>query len=255
MMTSNMNGKKEGMTRGKFLAFLGKVGLLSLITGTSVLAAERKSSDKFILKESDNTALTPEVTAKLKGRCNIAKLMASPLINGKMLTRDILEADLATNNLGNIRDLLTGRFFGKAAEAAFADGYAPLVNWNLGSESMSGCFLHANMNPGDAAVVDAYTGLLTIDKDTGKVKISLKMGNPIDNQARVRNTQLDFADFAAHPADGFVSEVNNILKTTDVAVIEQEIRKVIFSDKVINMGIEHFIHSTHEAMLEDVETR
>lgn len=255
-MSSNVNREKDGMTRGKFLAFLGKIGMLSLITGTSVLAAERKSSDKFTLKESDNAALTPEATAKLKGRCNIAKLMASPLINGKMLTRDILEADLATNNLGNIRDLLTGRFFGKAAEAAFQDGYTPLVNWNLGSESMSGCFLQANMNPDDVAVVDAYTGLLTIDKDTGKVKISLKMGNPIDNNlTRVRNTQLDFAEFAAHPTDGFVSEVNSILKTTDVAVIEQELKKVIFSDDVINMGIEHFIHSTHEAMMEDVETR
>jgi len=254
-MSSNVNRKKDGMTRGKFLAFLGKIGLLSLITGTSVLAAERSTSDKVLVKDTDHTALTPEATAKLRGRCNIAKLMASPLINGKMLTRDILEADLATNNLGNIRDLLTGRFFGKAAEAAFQNGYTPLVNWDLGSQAMSGCFLQANMNPDDMATVDAYTGLLTIDKDTGKVKISLKMGNKIDNQARVRNTQLDFADFAAHPTDGFVSEVNNILKTTDVATIEQELRKVIFSDDVINMGIEHFVHATHEAMMEDIETR
>lgn len=255
-MSSNGNRKKDGMTRGKFLAFLGKIGLLSLITGTSVLASERSTSDKVILKESDHAKITPEATAKLRGRCNIAKLMASPLINGKMLTRDILEADLATNNLGNIRDLLTGRFFGKAAEAAFKDGYTPLVDWNLGSQSaMSGCFLQANMNPDDLSTVDAYTGLLTIDKDTGKVKISLKMGDPMGNQVRVRNTELDFADFAAHSSDGFVSEVNSILKTTDVATIEQELRKVIFSDEVINMGIEHFIHATHEAMMEDIETR
>ena len=83
MISSSKNRKKDGMTRGKFLAFLGKIGLLSFLTGTSVLAAERSTSDKGILKDTDHAALTPEATAKLRGRCNIAKLMASPMISLK----------------------------------------------------------------------------------------------------------------------------------------------------------------------------
>ena len=251
------NKGTNGMTRGRFLSFLGKIGLLSLITGTSVFGADRASQDKAKFEKIDESATGIEATAKLKGRCMIAKLMQSPLINGKMLTRDILEADLATRNLENVRDLLTGRFFGKAAEAAFKDGYTPLINWDLGSQSAySGCFMVANMNPGEAVGVDAYTGLLTIDKDSGNVKILLKMDDSALNGApRVKKIELDFNDFAMHPTDGFVSQVTGILKTTDIDTIEQELKAIIFSDEVLNMGIEHIIFSTNEAMIDDIDRR
>lgn len=252
-MTLKKNKKTDGMTRGKFLSFLGKIGLLSLLTGTSVFGAE----DKAESQKTGKLGIGIKETDKIKGRCMIAKLMQSPLINGKMLTRDILEADLATRNLENVHDLLTGRFFGKAAEEAFKDGYTALINWDLGSQgASSGCFVFANMNPGETVSVDAYTALVAIDKDSGKVKISLKMGDPLRNRAaREENIYLDFNDFAMHPTDGFVSQVTGILKTTNVNTIEKELKAIIFSDDVLNKGIEHLIYSTNEAMMDDVDQR
>ena len=76
-MFLNKKDASKGMTRGKFLSFLGKIGLLSLITGTTSFAQEGTDRGKFVIDKSTADA-DIEMPAKLRGRCNIAKLMASP---------------------------------------------------------------------------------------------------------------------------------------------------------------------------------
>ena len=50
-MFSNKKEASKGMTRGKFLSFLGKIGLLSLITGTTSFAQVRGEKGDYIIEK------------------------------------------------------------------------------------------------------------------------------------------------------------------------------------------------------------
>ena len=67
-------------------------------------------------------------------------------------------------------------------------------------------------------------------------------------------SDVSFYDFVSYPSDKFVSEITSILKTTDFKVIRDELKAVIFSDEVLNMGLRHFVMAAHEKLAEGVES-
>ena len=266
-MTAKQKNESKRIGRGKFLRFLGGIGLLSLIPGLQASAAERKyESLRFTgLRMTDS-----------------AKILRSPTIKGQLLSNDLLTARLSTKNLGNIRDMLTGRFFGRFAESAFRDGYVPLIKWNLGAEGNEiGCFFKARLGTEDLAPGEIHPcTILIIPREKGKnilldiYSISAIQEGPLDlgsegtladcgEQCSKCNVQcsgmycnpksaIDLYEVVSYPADKFVSELTDILKTTDIVKIQQELKAVIFSDEVLNMGLQHFVIAAHGAMIEDI---
>jgi len=236
------------ISRGKFFRFLGGIGLLSLIPGLPASAAERKFE-------------SPKLTGLR--RTDSAKILRSPTIKGQLLSNDALTARLSTKNLENIRDITTGRFFGQAAEKAFRSGYVPLINWNLGAEgNESGCMVQANIN---ASYPDQCpsncTAYLFSNKEIGEVMITLNLGSQAGSECPIIGCPiechnfhiLDFHDFISYPADKFVREITKILGSKDIGVIRNELKAVIFSDEVLNMGLQHFVLAAHDVMIDDIE--
>ena len=60
-------------------------------------------------------------------------------------------------------------------------------------------------------------------------------------------------ELVSYPGDKFAAEILDILKTTDVGVIQNELKAVIFSDDVLSMGLEHFLAAARENMAEEIE--
>jgi len=282
-MTRLRNLDANNITRGKFLSFLGKVGVLTLLTSIPVLGAEAKlkrpASDGYKAAK-----LTP-------GKLRYSDILRSPLIKGKRLSKGVLEGQLATKNLENIRDLLTGRFFGRAAEDALKDGYAPLINWSLNSKGTdSGCFLNAcvsltppscpsyfhectlqilsrgekdkliinvisssilshgigtGIDPGGSGYCGDYCSGKCVDHGS----CSVECGTYCHPQSI-----LDIGEIVSYPGDMFASELLKILGTTDVGVIQRELKDVIFSDQVLNLGLQHVILAAHGGIAEGLES-
>lgn len=278
----------EKTTRGKFLRLLGKVGILSFLTSIPAFGAER---GKFELKESDDRGITDirgSQTLKLRRT-------RSPKIRGKVLSETALTARLATDNLENLRDLVTGRFFGNAAREIYKDGYIPLIKWNLGADGGdSGCFFYADTadpNRFGEIPVENCGLYVTGYEDNGKLTIgafSSPWGGKIDDLlggsacgAKVDPTpppcpgkcndycpshcgvvcsgeycgghcspkvQVDLHEIVSYPADKFVSEITEILETTDLGTIERELKAVIFSDEVLNLGLEQFVLNANDML-------
>jgi hypothetical protein len=259
-------GDGKTISRSGFLNLLSRIGLLSLIMGVPAFSAERAQT-----REAAEEETKPGGLELHRMRC--AKLAQSPMIKGKTLSRTALDADLATRDLENIRDLLTGRFFGKVADEVFEGGYVPLINWDLGMEGGdSGCFLHANMGS-DGSEVGAIANCaayLHTNKDLDHIIISLglssKFGDasaPCQEQCPMHcscysvcpnQSNASFHDFVSYPSDKFVSEITGILKTTDFKAIRDELKAVIFSDEALNMGLRHFISAAHEKLAEGIES-
>ncbi len=271
MLIKNLfNGK--GITRGKFLGLLGKAGLLSMLPWASAQAAE----GELKIREAD-----PKMSRALK--------IKSPMIKGKMLSQDALTAKLATKNLEELRDLVTGRFFGKAAEENFAQGNMPLINWDLGTAgSDSGCFLYVDTGPGDEApaavnncftkvilrgpsdklIVDIYSTSAAFtppgglgedcpEKHLCPAQCSAYCGDKCTGTyctGTFCNPQasINLYEIVSYPADKFASELAKIIGSSDVGVIQKELRAVIFSDEVLNLGLQQFVTSAFEGMNENI---
>jgi hypothetical protein len=62
-------------------------------------------------------------------------------------------------------------------------------------------------------------------------------------------------EIVSYPSDKFASEITSILKTTDVGVIHDELKNVIFSDDMLNMGLQHLVNAAHNAMVEGIEAK
>ena len=278
-MTNETNDGKR-MDRGRFLGFIGKVGVLTLLTSIPVLGAEiklkRPTSDEHKIAK-----LTP-------GKLRYSDILRSPLIKGKKLSKVVLEGKLATKNLENLRDLLTGRFFGRAAEDALKDGYAPLIYWSLNSKGTdSGCFLHActghtvqyldcppvimsskctlqmiSREENEKLMIDIVNSIGISDfvsqvgcgdycsgQCTNEGGCGHKCGEQCSPQASI-----DIAEVVSYPGDMFASELLKILGSTDVGVIQRELKNVIFSDQVLNMGLQHVILAAHDGIAEGLES-
>jgi len=269
-MTSKQKNGSNKMSRGKFFRFLGGIGLLSLIPGIPASAQERKFE-----------------SPRLTGRriTDSPKILRSPTIKGKLLSNDVLTASLSTKNLENIRDLMTGRFFGRVAENAFRDGYVPLITWGLGQKgSETGCFVQAKLGPGDLepetmsnctmlviareddkmVFLDIYhtsamaQGPLDLDSGTAPMSCGAECASKCwgvycsGTYCNPKNT-LDLFEMLGYPTDQFVSEITKILKTTDIGIIQNELKAVIFSDEVLNMGLQHFVEAAHQTMIDEVD--
>ena len=257
------NGKR--MNRGKFLGFLGKLGILSLIPGLPALSAPKTRGEgiKF---------LPPDLTDT---RCG--KLLRSPMIKGKTLSKAALTAKLTSENLENIRDLMTGRFFGKVAQDISKDGYKPFISWNLGTDgSDSGCFYYCDGDPESPSGIDNCGMYIAWQEDTGEVIVKVSGGDPrvasckkcIEDCADQCESHcpgtyceggycnpkrsIDLKEMMAFQDDIFVNEILEILETTDVRTVQAELKNVIFSDEVLNMGLEHFITNAYDASMGDV---
>ena len=269
-MKPKQKNDDKRISRGKFFRFLGGIGLLSLIPGLPASAAERKYESR-----------------KFKGlsRTDTAKILRSPTIKGRLLSNDVLTTRLSTKNLENIRDMMTGRFFGRVAENAFRDGYVPLIKWNLGAEgSDNGCFFHLRLRTEGLAPGEIHNCTMQINAyEEGKkilldiYSISAISQSPFDVGSECAfvlecpsdcekcagvycsgtycnpQSAIDLFEMVSYPADKFVSEFTDILKTTDIDKIQQELKAVIFSDEVLNMGLEHFVMAAHDAMIDDIE--
>jgi len=270
---SNDGGKK--VTRGRFLNFLGKIGIVLAATGLPVFAARNKESE-VVMRDTGNDAIEHEVTAK-------RSILRRPLIKGKDLSRTALESELSTKNLEDIRDVITGRFFGRAIERTFKDGDINFINWSLGSDgSDSGCFLYANfhqcLNPmgegvnncslvltatedPDMSILDVSASIYNRrlgDLKTGSENIGYIPDGCLDCnwQKCMYKPGLDFRDFVSYPSDVFVREITGILNTTDVSEIRRALKNVIFSDDMLNLCLNHFVEAAHERIIEsEIELR
>lgn len=277
-MTRKRNLAANNITRGKFLGFLGKIGILSIISGIPVFGAESFKPRAAKRTNSDDGQLKLE-------KFNRAVLVKGPLIRGKALSNDALTAKLATKNLESIRDMLTGRFFGKAAEEAFKEGHAPLINWKLGSDGSDlGCFLFADIGLTPVQIDNCGVHIRTREVDNKilidivstsyEANLNAKIGSS-GSQVRVCPSQcpgqtpcpnhcadkcsgtycsgtycspkgeMNLGEIVSYPGDKFASEIMAILETTDVGVIQRELRDVIFSDDVLNMGLMQFMMGAH----------
>lgn len=269
-MKSRRNPDKDKMSRGKFFWYLGEIGLLSFVASIPALGAERAT-----LKEADDSGA---------GRTFKYSQFRSPTIRGRTLSREALTSRLATKGLEDIRDLVTGRFFGIAAAETFKDGYTPLINWNLGAGGgNNGCFIYAERDAHAIPdVIDSCCMFVTSYVDQGKLVIeamadaaSSKIGGSIPGEAECdarvvpcspychydcpsdcatkcrrwcsTQTLVDIFEIVSNPADKFASELMEIFETDDVATLERELTDLIFSDEVLNMGLEHFVAASHEA--------
>jgi hypothetical protein len=63
---------------------------------------------------------------------------------------------------------------------------------------------------------------------------------------------VDMYEMVSYPGDKFVSEILDILETTDVREIQKELKAVIFSDEVLNLGLQHFVVSSYEKAVEGI---
>jgi hypothetical protein len=260
----------DGITRGRFMRFLGKLGMLSLVPGSSAAAA-----------------LAPD---QVPGALATRRVVG-PLINGRRFSDAALTGTLATRNLENIRDVVTGRFFGRAAEAAYTGGHTPVINWRLGGRgSSSGCFFFAAMTDpkrGRPAVDNCSVFMLAsrsnrggiivevIKSSGGRLKDIIGGGTacslelsceaqcsancPSDCGDRCASmcmnkcdsgycgsqcspkSELSLAEISSYPADRFAAELTQILGTTDVGRLQQELMQIICSDEVLNRGLDEFL--------------
>ena len=269
-MKSQRNPDKDKMSRGKFFWYLGEIGLLSFVASIPAFGAERAT-----LREADDSGA---------GRTFKFRANRSPTIRGRTFSREALTSRLATKGLEDIRDIVTGRFFGLAAANTFKDGYTPLINWNLGAGGVNnGCFFYfergAHAIPD---VIDRCGMFMTSYVDQDKLVIEAmcdaaisKIGGGIPGEAEcdarvvpcspychydcpsdcatkcrrwcATQALVDTFEIVSNPADKFASEIMEIFETDDVATLEQELTDLIFSDEVLNMGLEHFVAASHEA--------
>jgi len=210
----------------------------------------------------------------------------SPMINGKTLSPDVLEGDLTTRNLGKIRDLLTGRFFGRTAVKAYKLHPDQMLKWQLGTDgSNNGCGFHAALTPGDT--LDNCFVFMFTDENNGDPVIKVSTfnrglmntnlitsgpGNSLDCDWHCDSycdaacggvhcsgycegqATVDIYEFVSYPADKFVSEIKNILGTDDIKIIYSELKNVIFSNEVLNMGLQRVIATAHSSIAESIET-
>jgi hypothetical protein len=264
------------MNRGRFLGFIGKIGVLTFLTSIPVFAAEAKLK-RPVTAESKTVKLTP-------GKLQYRTILRSPTIKGKLLSKAVLEEKLTTKNLENLRDLLTGRFFGKAAEDVFKNGYVPMINWSLGSEgSDSGCFLNAcaNLTPSSCpSFSQECTVQLRSHVDQGELIIDIvnstnipNFGNQSDcntycsgqcnndngcghkcDERCSHKTTVGLGELVSYPSDKFASELLKILGSTDLGVVQRELRDVIFSDQVLNLGLQHIILAAHDGIAGGLES-
>ncbi len=262
-MNSGIDKTRKSMGRGRFLGFLGKIGILSLLPALPLYAEEK---------------LEVRSTPGLR-RTRTMKISRSPMIKGKMLSDDVLTAKLSTKNLENIRDMMTGRFFGKLAESAFKDGYVPLIKWGLGEAGSDvGCFFYAKVGPhgpgpeemsncsmfvnarqdGNKLLLDIYSisasapGPLDLGTECALVlecpSHCDKCGVYCSGTYCSPKSALDLYEIVSRPADKFASELKDILQTSDVDKLQREIRNVIFSDESLNMGLQQFVDAAYEGM-------
>ena len=281
-MTRKKNLDSKNITRGMFLGFLGKVGALTLLTSIPVFGAEAK-----LRYRANNEAKTAKLAPR---KLRYSDILQSPLIKGRKLSKGVLEGKLATKNLENLRDMLTGRFFGRAAEGALKDGYAPLINWNLGSKGTdSGCFLNAciSLTPGGCPdyshecifqmVSSGEKNKLVINVISSFIASSGIPESGISNSGYCGSycsgecvdhgscsiecgtychpqSILDPGEIVSYPGDKFASELLEILGTTDVGIIQRELKDVIFSDQVLNLGLQHVILAAHNGIAEGLES-
>jgi len=269
-MKSRRNPDKDKMSRGRFFWYLGEIGLLSFVASIPALGAERAT-----LREAGDS-----------GGDRVFKYIPvrGPTVRGRTFSREALTSRLATKGLEDIRNLVTGRFFGIAAAEAFKDGYTPMINWNLGAGGGdNGCFIHVEREAHAIPdVIDHCCMFMTSYEDQGKLIIeamsdaaSTKIGGAIPGEyecgakvvpcspycpydcasdcatkcRRWCSTQatVDIFEIVSNPADKFASEIMEIFETDDVATLERELTDLIFSDEVLNMGLEHFVAASHEA--------
>jgi hypothetical protein len=268
------------MNRGRFLSFLGKIGVLTFLTSLPVFAAEAKLR-----------AVARDETRTLKrsfSRLRYSDILRSPTIKGKKLGKGVLEAKLETKNLENIRDVLTGRFFGKVAEEVFKNGYVPMINWDLGTRgSDSGCFLYADTNmysesPDLRIALDECGIHVTGFIDKGKYIIEITnihagggggevtvpgCGMDCTGYCTIKgeclgkcgtycapHAALNLGEIVSYPGDKFASELLKILGTTDVGDIQRELKDVIFSDEVLNMGLQHIVLAANDSIAKGIES-
>jgi len=278
-MTNETNDGKK-MNRGRFLCFLGKIGILSFLTGIPVFAAEAKL--KSVAPRESRTVKRSFI------KLHYSEILRSPTIKGKKLSKLVLEGKLETKNLENIRDVLTGRFFGKAAEEAFENGYIPMINWDLGTKGGdSGCFLYADTNisgesPDLRIAVDECGIYVTTHLDRGKYIIEIANSHVGGGGGEVTvpgcgydctgyctikgdcspkcgtycapHAGLNLYEVVSRPGDKFASELLKILGTTDVGDIQRELRDVIFSDDVLNMGLQHIVLAANNGIAKGIES-
>ena len=272
------------ISRGRFLNFLGKVGVLTFLTSIPVFAG----AESRLKYKANNEARTTNSAPK---RLRYSDILRSPLIKGKELSRGALEGKLETKNLENLRDLLTGRFFGRAAEEALKDGYAPLINWSLSSKGTdSGCFVNACVNltpqscssfshectfqmlssgekekliinvisssilshgsgPGVDPGVSGYCGDYCSGQCVDHSGCSIECGTYCHPQS-----VLNLAEVVSYPGDRFASELLKILGTSDVGIIQRELKDVIFSDQVLNLGLQHVVLAAHDGIAEGLQS-
>ena len=276
MERKTSDGKR--MNRGKFLGFIGKIGIFSFLSGLPVFGAPRTGA-----RGEESKILPPGLTDT---RCT--KLTRNPDLKGISLSHGVLTAKLTTRNLENIRDLLTGRFFGKMAHEYFKDGYKPFIKWGLDTDKGdSGCFFQVNNDPlnppetekcgpflawredGDKVIVDvAVTGVHPIiaggpvGPEQGCECYGYECGSECETYCSGPycsgtycnpHEGIDLSEVITFKDDRFAAEILEVLETTDAGIVQRELREIIFSDDVLNMGIEHFVYSANKSVKTAIE--
>jgi hypothetical protein len=283
-MASKRKQEKAGMSRGRFLGFLGKIGLISFITGLPALA---QRGDKP--KPSD----LPESTCRLDmcegqkpfaggdGKPKFKRRVRSPVINGRELSEKALFAPLATPELERLRSYVTGQFYEKVGER-FAGNHIDTSHLGPETTGILDCLVATTYIPPDLITdIGSMGGLMggwgdiTEGHCQGK-GCSSGMGCSGDggfvcddmwcsdfdcggntcwdldcsgdefgckgDHCNGHNDKDIWNDLTEFTEDVFVEEITDILATTDIAVLKDELIKIMGSPEVINLNYEHFIN-------------
>ncbi len=275
--------KKESMSRGSFLGFLAKIGLLSALTSIPAFAGMKeppKGSGPGPAGSGPGPGtMKPMIHSGIPG----------PTIKGKKLSDGIMFRKLSSDSLEHIRDITTGRFFGTVGERVGGD-YSGKIGWDLGQEGFQSCVVATTYIPGGDMGTGGMSGgdiagMITNSVCTGNncpYGHSCSSGHVCDGETcggqkcggqtcRGGHTcssdehsckaascpeQKNFTwqDFANFPNDEFVKEITSILQTTDIGIIRDELTKVMVSGETIQLGQMHFVQNAFQAMQGTIQT-
>jgi hypothetical protein len=248
--------KRDGnrFSRGKFIGFLGKIGLLSLIPGLPA-SAGTKACPTYICGDQKC-----EIHSGLKIE---GWEIAGPKIRGRVLSQKALDSDLSTDFLGHVRDMVSGRFFGQAGRNLPTD-YSTLIDWDPGSEGNHFCGVAIMDSIGEnlefvkneACFAHTCSGghscsdhkCSTFSHDNYAASVDPGCEIHCDSFACESHSGLvvSWEDFNLYPNDAFVLEINDILQTTDINAIKQELTDLMHSPEVIDLSIQRFVRGASQ---------
>ena len=165
-MASKRKSKNDGMSRGKFLSFLGKIGILSLIPGIPALAGKGDKPQGEGPQPMRCGDLNCEQHTPLSGgerKPRFRRRIEGPKIKGRTLSDEALYGSLASPELERLRSIVTGKYYEKVGER-FAGKYIDTSHIDDPSSGIIDCVVATTHIPvdmlGNGGVLGGLEGLI-----------------------------------------------------------------------------------------------